>query len=742
MLANVSSTGSQRLYSVPNQSGQPGQKYVGKERRGSGASRDKPRSPQHRKNGRSSSGNPPPFLGDKLWVGNLCEHDTTQALVSIFAPLGGYEMKPLRKSSYKWASPNGYFTFVKYGVFPFFPTLFLLMVFRFNNNEQAAAAKEMLDRREFPQLDGRQLKISYANHNVETREDGFQRRIRADTPHNLSNWNQPPTHLPTGRQLGTEPSSLPLFNYSGSTIPNQVANLHQSPPTPILEEFTPVDLVPAVPNHGPEAGADYGRRPRLSIDTALQRPSQQTATGEILPPRTDTTRYVGKMEMSQGSNKVDRSISPAQMSDTEQQRGRTPPSCDDRFSPHSTATDSTVMRIELGHSLEDQRLERKIPLHEATGGVEAKPGTTVAEHQDAPPTVPRPPMAHLESTIDTITTLPDGLAQAIGADPDIGPIRSSAQEGASQGAYRRNNKYFKKKSKSQPTADAGRQGITESQISEEVDQPAVAKIETAAAAADVPAPQQTAIVPPVDRKRPPKKPKNKNRRPGGQDNLDVSAKATESKVTGLSEDRLTKHKEQTFVADASITEHVVSQEMARDNSGSSQDPAPTPALGHFSTKATTIAPSEGSDAETKIQEIEWMRSNSDQRSVEKDAEAELLLNLSRGNSSANIVVRSAVEKATHRTEKLPVNYPFRTGSQSPKRMALEVIPAVPDISKIHQRYWDEQRLQEVQKRLKNFDATEDRTALEPSSEDSEKSSASRELAIELGSAAKEESEQQ
>ena len=119
-LAGVSSNGSQPLYPVPSQSGQSGHRYADKERRSSGASRDNPRSPQYRKNGRSSSGNAPPFVGDKLWVGNLCEHDTTQALVSIFAPLGGYEMRPMRKSSTKGAGPNGYHTFVKYEVFAFF----------------------------------------------------------------------------------------------------------------------------------------------------------------------------------------------------------------------------------------------------------------------------------------------------------------------------------------------------------------------------------------------------------------------------------------------------------------------------------------------------------------------------------------------------------------------------------------------------------------------------------------------
>lgn len=120
MLPSVSSISSQRLYSVPSQSGQPGQKYVGKERQGSGASRDTPRSPQHRRDGRSSSGNAPQFVGDKLWVGNLSQYDTTEALVSIFAPLGGYEMRPMRKSSTKGGGPNGFYTFVKYEVFPFF----------------------------------------------------------------------------------------------------------------------------------------------------------------------------------------------------------------------------------------------------------------------------------------------------------------------------------------------------------------------------------------------------------------------------------------------------------------------------------------------------------------------------------------------------------------------------------------------------------------------------------------------
>lgn len=617
-------------------------------------------------------------------------------------------------------------------------SLFLLTALRFNNGDQAAAAKEMLDRREFPQLDGRQLKISYAHCNVETRDEGFQTRIRADTQHNVSNWNQPPTHLRTGRQPGAEPPSLPLFNYAGNTIPNQVANLHQSPPTPIPEEDTPFDLASEVPNHGPEAGAEHGRRPRLTIDTALQRPLQRIATGETFYPRTDTTRSLETMELSQNANKVGSSINPVQISDTEQQRGRTPPSCDDRPSPSSTATDTTVRRIELGYGLDDQPLERKIPVHEATSGVEAKLG---AEYQDTPPTVLRPPMAHLERNVDTITTMPGGLAQAIGANPDIGPSQSSAHEGASQGANRRNNKKFKKKPKSQPTSDAERQGVTESQIREEVDKQAVATIETAAAAADVPESQQAAVVPPADQKRPPKKQKNKNRRQGGQDNLNGPANSTESTVTGSSKDHLETHKEQ-IAADATISEHVVSQEMARDNSGSSQDPAPTPALGHFSTKATTLAPSEGSDAENKLQEVQRMSSISDQHRADKEAEAELLLNLSRGNSSASIVTGSAIEKATHRTEKVQVNYPSRTSSQSPKKMALEVIPAVPDISKIHRRYWDEQRLQEVQKRLENFDAAVDRTAMKPASEDTEKSSASRELAIESRSAAKEESKQQ
>lgn len=111
--AGVPSISNQRQYSVASQSGQSGQKFVGKERRGSGASRDTPQSPQHRKKGHSSSGNQPQFVGDKLWVGNLSEHDTTQALVSIFGPLGGYEMSPMRNSSQR-PGPNTYFIFVRY----------------------------------------------------------------------------------------------------------------------------------------------------------------------------------------------------------------------------------------------------------------------------------------------------------------------------------------------------------------------------------------------------------------------------------------------------------------------------------------------------------------------------------------------------------------------------------------------------------------------------------------------------
>lgn len=120
MLAGVSSVGNQRLYSVTSQSGQSDQKYVGKERRGSGASRDAPQSPQRRRKGCSSSGNSPQFVGDKLWVGNLSEHDTTQALVSIFGPLGGYEMSPMRKSPGKGPGLNAYYTFVRYEVFLYF----------------------------------------------------------------------------------------------------------------------------------------------------------------------------------------------------------------------------------------------------------------------------------------------------------------------------------------------------------------------------------------------------------------------------------------------------------------------------------------------------------------------------------------------------------------------------------------------------------------------------------------------
>jgi hypothetical protein len=622
----------------------------------------------------------------------------------------------------------------------FFTSLLLLMMLRFHNDDQAAAAKEMLDRREFPQLGGRQLRISYAHYNVWIRDEGFQTRIRADTQHNVSYWNQPPTHLPSGGRLGAEPPSPPLFNYSGNTIPNQVASLHQRPRTPIPEENTPVDLASELPNHGTEAGAEHSRRPRLTIDTALQHPPQQIASGETLPLRTDTARSLGTMELSQGSNKVDSSINPVQISDVEHQRGKPPPSFDDRPSPHSTATDKTVLRTELGDGLDDQPFEEKISVHEATSGVGAQPGATRGEHQDAPPMAPRPPMARLESIVNVITAVPGGLAQATGADPDIGPRQSTAQEGASQGANHRSNKKSKKKPKSQPTSEAGRQGVTESQIPEEVDREAAAKIEIAAAAAEFPGPQQAAAVPPVDRQRPPKKQKNKNRRQGGQDNLNVSTNATEPEVTVSSKDRLETDKEET-AADMITTEHVVSQEMARGDSGSSQDPAPTPAFGQFSTKATTLAPSEGSDAETKLQEAPQMNSISDQRRAEKEEEAELLLNLSRGNLSPSIMTQSAIEKATHRTEKLQVNYPSRTSSQSPKKIALEVIPAVPDISKIHQRYWDEQRLREVQKCLENVDAAVDRTAIKPTSDDAEKPSHSRESAIASGSAAKQEAKQ-
>lgn len=132
---------------------------------------------------------------------------------------------------------------------------------------------------------------------------------------------------------------------------------------------------------------------------------------------------------------------------------------------------------------------------------------------------------------------------------------------------------------------------------------------------------------------------------------------------------------------------------------------------------------------------------SDQRWGAKEEEAELLFNFSQGGSSASINTQSAIEKATHRAEKLQVNYSSRTSSQSPKKMALEVKPAVPDMSKIHQRYWDEQRLQEVQKRLENFDAAADRTAIKPASDDAEKPSSPRELTVKSGSAAREECKQ-
>jgi len=625
--------------------------------------------------------------------------------------------------------------------------LFLLMVLRFHNNDQAAAAREMLDQREFPQLGGRQLRVSYAHYNNEKRDEGFQKRIRADTQHSASYWNQPPTHFPTGRQLGAEHPSLPLLSDSGNDIPNQVASLNQRPPAPIWEDDAPVDLASEMANHGTEVGAVHIRRPRLSINTAIQHPPQQIASGEILPTRTDTTQFPDTTQQSQGSNKVDSSIEAAHISNIEQQRGQIPPSFDDRASPHSTASDATVLRQDF---VDDQPFDGKISVHEAISGVEAEPGATIAEYQDAPPMAPQLPMAHLETISDVLTGLgtstavPGRLVQATDAEPDIRPSQSIAKEGASQGANRRGNKKFKKKPKSQPASEAGRQGVTESQVPEEVDGQAGPEIKIATAAtADVTEPQQAVAVPPIDRKQPPKKQKNKTRKPGGQggrNNVGVSAKVTESKVTASSRDTPETEKEET-APDVTTTEYLVSQEMARGDSCSSQDAAPTPALGQSSTKPTTIAPSEGSDVEHKHWEGLRMNIPSDQRWGATEEEAELLFNFSQGGSSASINTQSAIEKATHRAEKLQVNYSSRTSSQSPKKMALEVKPAVPDMSKIHQRYWDEQRLQEVQKRLENFDAAADRTAIKPASDDAEKPSSPRELTVKSGSAAREECKQ-
>ena len=86
---------------------QASQQQAGRDRRGSVNYRETPQTPRRGSLKNTYSDNEP---SEKLWVGNLTDKDSAEALVPLFGPLGGMRISPLKRSNIN--DNNAWFTFV------------------------------------------------------------------------------------------------------------------------------------------------------------------------------------------------------------------------------------------------------------------------------------------------------------------------------------------------------------------------------------------------------------------------------------------------------------------------------------------------------------------------------------------------------------------------------------------------------------------------------------------------------
>ena len=587
-----------------------------------------------------------------------------------------------------------------------FSCVFCSYYLSFPSEDQATAARALLNRRECPVLGGRQLQVNYSRTSEHRgRREGSWIDGRADNGRYLS-WltsgppvveaSQPPptshdvTELPFQRQDDRLPrDSLPTQAEASrvSGIPTEPKNAASGP-------------VSQSPGQVSQAKLEQEDRPPPDADMAQPTQVRHVTSGELLP----LNRALSQFLETRGSSQDPQALK------TETQA----PEDSNIAAVHDIRTNiDDNLRSASESTLETRSSRASVSTYktDAEAGVEPRQMATtqMSARQNAPLIEHQQPGGAGQHAVSGV---PDIRTQVAGRYPAVECGQLQAQ-GNPRDAKVHNKPSRKKKAKSKLDPVAKGQAPSGSQSSDIADDKAGTKAQAATGNTERRQPQVEAATGTRAGKQPQKKAnrysKNKNLGQGGQasrGNTAVSAGGIDSVTAApTTDDTAQKGDEEKYKA-VRTADGAASREMARGDSSSSHEAAPTPALGQSSTQPTTYAASEVSEIDIqdpRILQSKPPKAHDHVQGKEKSEDLE--------------VARQDAQDAEATQASWSIN-------KSTKKPVLAMIPAIPDISKLQQLHRNEQRLQNVQQRLENVTAATDSVG-SPERDDGAKSPSSR-----------------
>ena len=588
-----------------------------------------------------------------------------------------------------------------------FSCVFCSYYLSFPSEDQATAARALLNRRECPVLGGRQLQVNYSRTSEHRgRREGSWIDGRADNGQYWS-WpsNRPPPveasqPPPTSRHVTELPNQrqddrFPRDSLTSQTEASRVSGI---PTEPKNAASSPVSQSP-----GQVSQAKLKQEDQPQPDTDMAQPIQvrRTTSGELLPLNRALSHFLETRGSSQDPQALEAETQPHEDSNT--------------AVAHDIPTNINDNLISASdYTLENQSSRASVSTYktDVEAGVDPRQIaiTQMSARQNAPLTEHQPPGGAGKHAVSDV---PNTRTQVGGGDPAVecGPLQA---RGNPRDAKVPNKPSRKKKAKPKLGPVAKGQAPSGSQSSDIADDKASAKAQAATGTCAGKQSQKTAN----------RYSKNKNRGQGGQASRGstvVSAGGIDSVTSGPTiDDTAHKGDEETYKA-VRTPDGAASREMARGDSSSSHEAAPTPALGHSSTQPTTYPASEVSEID--IQDPRILQSKplkAHYHVQEKEKSEDLEVARQDGQDT-----RPAVEKTNEDAEATQASW---ATNKSPKKPVLAVIPAIPDVSKLRQLHRNEQRLQNVQQRLENVTAATDSVG-SPERDDGAKSTSSSHSAV-------------
>ena len=598
-----------------------------------------------------------------------------------------------------------------------FSCVFCSYYLSFPSEDQATAARALLNRRECPVLGGRQLQVNYSRSSEHRgRREGSWIDGRADNGQHLS-WltNRPPVveasqPPPTNRHVTELPNQRQDDRFSRDSLPSQA-------------EASRVSGIPAEPNNaasGPvselpgqvsQAKLEQMDQPQPDADMAQPTQVGRTTSGELLPLNRALSQFLETEGSSQDPQALETEIQAPEDSDT--------------AAVHDSRTNiNDNLRSASDYTLETRSSRASVSTYktDTEAGVEPRQMATtqMSARQNAPLTEHQPTGGAGQHAV---SGLPNIRTQVAGGDSAVEYGQLQAQ-GNPKDAKVHNKPGRKKKAKSKLDPVAKGQALSGSQSSDITDDKAGTKAQAATASAESRQPQIEAATGTRAGKQSQKKAnrysKNKSRGQEGQASRGstiVSAGGIDRATAGPTTDHTAQKGNEEIDKAVTTADGAASREMARGDSSSSHEAAPTPVLGQSSTQPTTYAASEVSEID--IQDLRILQSKppkAHDHVQEKEKNEDLEVARQDGQDA-----QPAVEKTIEDAEATQASW---TTNKSTEKPVLAVIPAIPDMSKLRQLHRNEQRLQNVQQRLENVTAATDSVG-SPERDDGAKSTSSR-----------------